>query len=132
MMCWKTAGWVANSVDPDQMMQSASSDLGPQCLFKAVCHSTLGYFCIYLISSQKCVVSKALGFYAISHTLRQISQNLNHLEGHSHKKFKSHRIFRPFYNKFYKELNINHTLLRFLQASYMKRMTLDYIGGTSK
>ena len=94
MMCRKTAEWVANSVDPDLMLQSASSDLGPQCLFKAVCHSTLGYFRIYLISSQKCVVSKALGFYAISHTVWQISQNLNHLEGHSHKKIQISQNFQ--------------------------------------
>ena len=36
-------------------------------------------------------------------------------------KFKSHRIFRPFYNRFYEEININQMLLWFPQASYMKK-----------
>ena len=48
----------------------------------------------------------------------EISQNLGHLEGNSHKKCKSHRIFRPFYSRFYEEINISHTLLWFSQASY--------------
>ena len=51
----------------------------------------------------------------------KISQNFADLEGNSHKKFKSHRIFRPFYNKFYEEININDTLSWFSQASYMKK-----------
>ena len=33
--------------------------------------------------------------------------------------FKSHRIFRPSYNTFYEEININHTLLFLSQASYI-------------
>ena len=49
----------------------------------------------------------------------KISQNLAHLEGNSHKKFQSHRIFRPLYNIFHEEININHTLLWFSQAPYM-------------
>ena len=53
--------------------------------------------------------------------LTLISQNLAHLEGNSHKKLKSLRIFRPFYNRFYEEININHTLLRFSQTSYMTK-----------
>ena len=32
LMCLKTAGWVANSVDPDQMPQNVASDLGLYCL----------------------------------------------------------------------------------------------------
>ena len=59
----------------------------------------------------------------------KISQNLAHLEGNSHKKLKSHRIFRQFYNRFYEEININHTLLWFSEVYYMKRKTLDNIGG---
>ena len=51
----------------------------------------------------------------------KISQNLAHVEGNSHKKFKSHRIYRPFYNWFYEEKNINHTLLWFSQACYMQK-----------
>ena len=62
----------------------------------------------------------------------EISQNLGHLEGNSHKKFKSHWIFRPFYNRFYEEININHTLLWFSQGSYMKKKDLDYIMGAPK
>ena len=49
----------------------------------------------------------------------KISQNLTHLEANSHKIFKSHRIFRPSYNTFYEEININHTLLCLSQASYI-------------
>ena len=30
--CIKIAGWVANSIDPDQMLHSAASDLGLHCL----------------------------------------------------------------------------------------------------
>ena len=51
----------------------------------------------------------------------KILQNLAHLEGNSHKNFKSHIIFRPFYNRFYEEININHTLLWFSQTYYMKK-----------
>ena len=39
----------------------------------------------------------------------KISQNLAILKGDSYKKFKSHRIFRLFYNGFYEEIDINHT-----------------------
>ena len=49
----------------------------------------------------------------------KISQNLAQLEAISHKIFKSHRIFRPCYNILYGEININHTLLSLLQASYI-------------
>ena len=56
----------------------------------------------------------------------KISQNLVHREGNSHKKFKSHRIFRPFYNRFYEEINMNNTLLWFSQASYMKIKSLEF------
>ena len=43
--------------------------------------------------------------------LDKISQNLALLKADFHKIFKSHRIFRPFKNTFYKEIIINHTLL---------------------
>ena len=36
-MLKKTAGWEANSVDPDQMPQNAASDLGLHCLLRLVC-----------------------------------------------------------------------------------------------
>ena len=38
----KTGGYVANSVDPDQMLHSAASDLGLHCLLKHVCLNTPG------------------------------------------------------------------------------------------
>ena len=37
---YKTAGWVASSVDPDQMPQNAASDLGLHCLLRPVCPNT--------------------------------------------------------------------------------------------
>ena len=69
----------------------------------------------------------------------KISQNLAHLEGSSHKKYKSHRIFSSFCNRFYEEININHTLLWFWKASYMekkkkkkKKKDFRLYGGSSK
>ena len=44
----------------------------------------------------------------------KISQNLAFLEGNSHKKFKSHRIFRPFYNTFlWRNKHKSHTVVVF-------------------
>ena len=43
-MCMKDTGWVANSVDPDQMPQSAASDLGIHHLLMWVYLNTC---CIY-------------------------------------------------------------------------------------
>ena len=62
----------------------------------------------------------------------KISQNLAHLEGTFHEKLKSHRLFRPFDNRFYEEININHTLSWFSQASYMgkKKKTRQYWGSS--
>ena len=40
IMCLKSAGCVANSVDPDQMLQHAASDLGLHCLLMPVCPNT--------------------------------------------------------------------------------------------
>ena len=34
LLCLKTAGQVANSVDPDQMPQNAASGQGPHCLLR--------------------------------------------------------------------------------------------------
>ena len=45
-----------------------------------------------------------------------ISQNSAYLEGHSHKKFKSHGIFGPLFNRFYEEININHTVMVFTSS----------------
>ena len=58
-----------------------------------------------------------------------MSQNLAHLEGNYHKNSNLTEFSDSFYNRFYKEVNINHTLLWFSQASYMKKKILDYIGG---
>ena len=62
----------------------------------------------------------------------KISQNLAHLKGNSHKKFRSHRIFRSFYNWFYEEININYILLWFSQASYKKKQYFRPYWGSSK
>ena len=35
---------MANSVDPDQMLYSAASDLGLHCLQRPVCPNTKGYY----------------------------------------------------------------------------------------
>ena len=51
--------------------------------------------------------------------IHAISQNLAHLEANSNNIIKSHRIFRPSYNTFYEEININHSLLFLSQASYI-------------
>ena len=37
MLCLKIAGWVANSIDTDEMPYSAASHLGLQCLLRPVC-----------------------------------------------------------------------------------------------
>ena len=42
MLCLKIAGWVANSVDPDEMQCFASSYLGLHCLLRPVCPNTYG------------------------------------------------------------------------------------------
>ena len=44
LMCPQTAGWVANSVDPDQKPRYAASDLGLRCLLWAVCPNVKGYY----------------------------------------------------------------------------------------
>ena len=41
---FKTAGWVTNSANHDQMLHSATSDLGLCCLLKPVCPNTYGYY----------------------------------------------------------------------------------------
>ena len=42
MLCLKIAGWVANSVDSDEMPHSAASHLGLHCLLRPVCPNTYG------------------------------------------------------------------------------------------
>ena len=50
----------------------------------------------------------------------------------SHKEFKSHRIFRPFYNRFYVKININHALFWFSQGSYMQKKAFRLYWRSSK
>ena len=42
MLCLKIAGWVANSVDPDETPRSAASHLGLYCLLRPDCPNTYG------------------------------------------------------------------------------------------
>ena len=44
MLCLKIAGWVANSVDPDETPRSAASHLGLYCLVRPVCPNTYGKY----------------------------------------------------------------------------------------
>ena len=44
MLCLKIAGWVANSVDPDEMPRSAAPHLGLNCLLRPVCPNTYGKY----------------------------------------------------------------------------------------
>ena len=48
MLCLKIAGWVANSVDPDETPRSAASHLGLNCLLRPVCPNTYGKYGIEL------------------------------------------------------------------------------------
>ena len=44
MLCLKIAGWVANSVDPDETPSSTASHLGLNCLLRPVCPNTYGKY----------------------------------------------------------------------------------------
>ena len=44
MLCLKIAGWVANSVDPDETPRSAASHLGLNWLLRPVCPNTYGKY----------------------------------------------------------------------------------------
>ena len=46
MLCLKIAGWVANSVDPDETPQNAH--LSQHCLLRPVCLNTYGDYVPYL------------------------------------------------------------------------------------
>ena len=47
MLCLKIAGWVANSVDPDEMPHYVASHLGLHNLLRPVCPNTYGKYGIY-------------------------------------------------------------------------------------
>ena len=80
----------------------------------------------------RCWVAKLCAYMLYLTLWDKISQNMAHLEGDSHKVFKSHIIFRPFYNRFYEEININHILLWFSQASYMNEKYFRLYWGSPK
>ena len=44
MMCQKTVGWVANSVDHNQTLHSVVFNLGLYCLLRPVCLNTLNNY----------------------------------------------------------------------------------------
>ena len=44
MLCLKIAGWLANSVDPDETPHSVASHLGLLCLLRPVCPNTYGKY----------------------------------------------------------------------------------------
>ena len=44
MLCLKIAGWVTNSVDPDETPHSAASYLGLNCLLRPDCPNTYGKY----------------------------------------------------------------------------------------
>ena len=49
MLCLKIAGWVANSVDPDETPRSAASHLGLYCLLRPVCPNTYGKYGFFFV-----------------------------------------------------------------------------------
>ena len=51
MLCLKIAGWVANSVDPDETPRSAASHLGLYCLLRPVCPNIYGKYGILRLFS---------------------------------------------------------------------------------
>ena len=55
LICLKTAGWVANSVDPDQTPRNAASDLGLHCLLEPVCSNTQGNYDIFITRVASCI-----------------------------------------------------------------------------
>ena len=67
LICLKFAGWVANSVNPDQTPRSVVSDLGLNCLPRHVCPYTKGstvsgniYLFIYLFSGNSCSLGESM------------------------------------------------------------------------
>ena len=53
MLCLKIAGWVANSVDPDEMPRFVASHLGLYCLLRPVCPNIYGKYGKYDIKTVK-------------------------------------------------------------------------------
>ena len=76
LKCLKTAGWLANSLDPDQMPQNVASDQGLHCFLRPVWPSTYNKYgtkkeeiismwqcCIYMIEHSKLLNIFNLLFY---------------------------------------------------------------------
>ena len=53
MLCLKIAGWVANSVDPDETPRFVASHLGLYCLLRPVCPNIYGKYGKYDIKTVK-------------------------------------------------------------------------------
>ena len=69
----------------------------------------------------------SIHFHTCHISQREIkSQNLAHLDRISHKNSNLKEFSDHF--RFYEEININHTLLWFSQASYIKKRHLDFMG----
>ena len=49
MLCLNIAGWVPNSVDPDEMPHFVASHLGLQCLLRLVCLNTYSKYGMWLV-----------------------------------------------------------------------------------
>ena len=54
LMCLKITEQLANSVDPDQTLHSAVSDIGLHCLLRLVCPNTSGYVLGQTYLSNRC------------------------------------------------------------------------------
>ena len=54
LMCLKITEQLVNSVDPDQTLHSAVSDIGLHCLLRLVCPNTSGYVLGQTYLSNRC------------------------------------------------------------------------------
>ena len=52
MLCLKIAGWVANSVDPDETPHHVASHLGLHCLLRPVCQNTYNKYVVCSVHRQ--------------------------------------------------------------------------------
>ena len=65
MLCLKIAGWVANSLDPDETPHSAASHLGLYCLLRPVCPNIYGKYGRFWISIKMIFVYKNPEFWNV-------------------------------------------------------------------
>ena len=91
----------------------------------------------------RCVIQGHHGPLVLVFHRKQHTCHISHCEIKSHriwsiwkafpiKNIQFSKIFRPFYNRFYEEININSTLLLFSQASYMKKKDFRLYWESSK